>query len=80
MLQYSSQQQSPSPSMLMLLAWTYNDYVINATESLLFLPSTKGFSARLAQTGFFSLPRFYFSKSHADSPIVGASDIGQVST
>ena len=28
---------------------------------------------------FFSSPRFYFSTSHSNSPIVGASDIGQES-
>jgi hypothetical protein len=53
--------------------------VFNVTDSLLFLPSSKGFSARLAQTGFFPSPWFYFSMSHTDSPIVGASDMGQVS-
>ena len=79
-LQCSSRYQSPSPPKLMILAWTYNDYVLNVTDSLLFLPSTKGFSARVDQKGFFSSLRFYFSSSHADSPIVGTSDIGQVST
>jgi hypothetical protein len=44
-----------------LIAWTYNDYVLNVTDSLQFLPSTKGFSARL----------LYFSMSHTNSPIVG---------
>ena len=29
--------------------------------------------------GIFSSPRFYFSVSHSNSPIVGASDIGQES-
>ena len=29
--------------------------------------------------GIFSSPRFYFSASHSNSPIVGASDIGQES-
>ena len=52
-LQYSSKHHSPSQPKLMLLAWTYTEYVLNVTDSLLFLPSTKGFSARLAQTGFF---------------------------
>jgi hypothetical protein len=64
----------------MLIAWTYHEYVLNVTDSLLFLPSTKGLLARLAQTAFFPSPRFYFFVHHTDSPIVGASDIGQVST
>ena len=45
-----------------------------------FYLSTKGFSARLAQTGFFSSQRFYSFCKPTDSPIMGASDIGQVST
>jgi len=79
MLQCRSQHQSPSPPKLTLLAWTNHDYVLNVTNSLLFLPSAKGFLARQAQTGAFPSSRFYFSVSHADSLIMGASDIGQVS-
>ena len=37
------------------------------------------FSASLARIRIFSSPRFYFSASHSNSPIVGASDIGQES-
>ena len=53
-------------------------YVTCVTDSLLFLPLSKSFSASLAQIGFFSSQRFYFSVSHTDSPIMGASS--QVST
>jgi hypothetical protein len=63
-LQCSTQHQSPSLPKLTLLAWTYNDYVLNVTDSLLFLPSTKGFPARLTQTGFFPLRGFIFCKPH----------------
>jgi hypothetical protein len=62
-LQCSSQHQSPSPPKFTLLAWTYNDYVFNVTDSLLFLPSTEGFSARLAQTGFFPHQGFIFPRA-----------------
>jgi hypothetical protein len=62
-LQCSSQHQSPSPPKLMLLPWTYNDNVFHVTNSLLFLPSTKGFSARLAQTGFSSHRGFIFPRA-----------------
>jgi len=56
-------------------------YVPHITISLLFLPSTKGFSVSLAQKGFFPPHRgFTFSASHTDSPFVGASDMNQVST
>jgi hypothetical protein len=49
-LQCSSQHQSPSPPKVTLIAWAHHDYVINVTDSLLLLPSPKGFSARMAQT------------------------------
>jgi hypothetical protein len=56
-------------------------YVQNVTGSLhIFNPNKKVFSASLAHNQIFSSQRFYFSTSHANSPIVGASDTGQLST
>ena len=56
-------------------------YVEIVTGSLhIFNLSKRSFSASLAHIRIFSSPRFYFSASHANSPIVGASDIGQLST
>jgi len=79
MLQCSSQHQSPSPPKLTLLAWTYHDYVLNVMDSLLFFLQLRFFWQDWLKQDFFPHMRVYFSASHADSPIMEASDIGQVS-
>ena len=65
----------PLDQKVTFIAGIYHDYVLKVTDSLL-LPSTRGFSARLVQTGLF--PHRVFFVSHTDSPIMGAGGIGQV--
>ena len=48
-------------------------------ETCNFDPYTWGFSASQACTWLFFSQRIYFSASHSNSPVVGASDIGQES-
>ena len=60
MLHYSSQNSLPLHQQLTLIAWSYHDYVLNVTDSLLFLPSTKRFFCKAGTNRLFFLTEVLF--------------------
>ena len=80
-LHYSSHNQSPSPSTAYASSLDIPRLCLKCNRQLAIFTFTKRFFCKTGSNRiFFLIKVLFFSVSQPDSPIMGVSDIGQVST